>query len=126
MFVEQTAFGELTKRLQSCEDRLGVVTGRRVKMVEMAGSQLSLNLPNTNPWAGAECTRLDCHTCNQGGKNDRKEDCFRRNILYESRCGMCEDRNGGEEKRKRMKRTDTKIPGKNIYVGQTASLNEKT
>ena len=37
---------------------------------------------------------------------------------------MCEDRNRGEEKR--MRRTDTKILGKNIYVGQTASMYEKT
>ena len=35
------------KRLQKCEDMLGVVIGRRVKMVDMAESQLSQLLHNT-------------------------------------------------------------------------------
>ena len=125
MFVDQTPYGELTKRLQLCEDR--VITGRRVKMVEMGGSQLSQLLPNTNPWARAGYIRLDCHTCQQGGTQERKEDCFRRNILFECRCGRCEDRQGGEPKRKRQRKDDKKIEGKNIYVGETArSLYERT
>ena len=43
----------MAKRVQNCEDRLGMVTRRRIKVVEMAGSQLSHILPNTNPWAGS-------------------------------------------------------------------------
>ena len=34
MFLEHTPHGELTRRLQECEDRRGEVSGRRVKMVE--------------------------------------------------------------------------------------------
>ena len=67
LFVESTPFGILAKTMQECEDRLGMRTGRRVKVVEMAGSQLSQVLPNTNPWGGQGCSRQDCHTCNQGG-----------------------------------------------------------
>ena len=51
---------------------------------------------------------------------------MKRNILYESRCGTCEDKKGGECKIKRMKRNETKVKGKNIYVGETSrSLYER-
>ena len=75
-------------RLQKCEDRLGVITGRRLKMVEMGGSQLSQLFSNTDPWGGAGCDRDDCYTCKQGGE-EKREDCFKRNILYERRCSIC-------------------------------------
>ena len=46
--------------------------------------------------------------------------------MYESRCGTCEDRAGGEAKRKRMKISEDKIKGNNIYVGETSrSLYER-
>ena len=119
MFVDSTPFGDLTRRLQECEDKLGAITGRRVRMVEMSGNQLGQLLPNTNPWAGEKCGRDNCHPCNQGGDREKKEDCFRRNILYESRCGVCEDKNGGEKKAKRLKVGES-LPEKNVYVGETS------
>ena len=72
--------------------------------------------------------REDCHTCHQGGSTDKKEDCFRRNILYESRCGTCEDRElqrgQAEEGKSRKKRED--FTARNIYVGETSrSLYER-
>ena len=127
MFVENTPFGVLNKRLQECEDRLGQVTGRRVRMVETAGAQLSQILPNTNPWSGAKCAREDCHTCNQGGNSKRKEDCFKRNILYESRCGVCEDKVGGGGNKDKKRKFNEKLEDKNVYVGESSrSLYERT
>ena len=109
MFVENTPFGELARRLQECEDRLAEITGRRIKIVEMGGTKLGQALPNTNPWAGSGCSREDCHTCHQGGlgERDKKEDCFRRNILYESRCVKCSDEEelASGRKRKITRRT---------------------
>ena len=128
MFVENTPHGELCARMQRSEDRNGEITNRRVKMVEMAGTSLGQTFSNRNPWAGAGCSREDCHSCNQGGKQDKKEDCFRRNILYESRCGVCEDRRemaGDTNMGKKRKRMDLSEP--NIYVGETSrSLYERT
>ena len=120
MFVDNTPHGELCRRLQTCENRSATVTNRRVKMVEMGGSKLGQLLSNTNPWAGAGCDREDCHTCNQGG-SEKKEDCFRRNVLYESRCVECQEKEelekekaGGEgRKRKGGENFDEKC----IYVG---------
>ena len=128
MFVENTPHGELCARLQRGEDRIGKMSKRRVKMVEMAGVSLGQTFSNRNPWAGAGCTREDCHTCHQGGKQDKKEDCFRRNILYESRCGRCEDKRGSsgeDQSRKRKRKTDLEDP--HVYVGESSrSLYERT
>ena len=68
MFVDQTMGGTLAKRLQEAEDRMAKVSGYRIRMVESAGTQLRRLLPNTNPWSGADCGRVACYTCNQGGE----------------------------------------------------------
>ena len=112
MFVEQTAGGELAKRLQEAEDRLAGMTGYRVRMTETSGSKLCHLLPNTNPWSGRHCERSQCYTCNQGG--ERLEDCKRRNLLYESSCSKCQ---GEDDKQKRKGRG---LTGKAVYVGETA------
>ena len=123
--VENTPHGELARRVQRVEDRMSERSGRRSKVVEMGGTSLGQTFSNINPWAGAGCKRDDCHTCHQGGKNDKKEDCFKRNILYESRCGTFEDRNVINIKSKKRKNNDQ--GEKNIYVGESSrSLYERT
>ena len=87
MFVEQTVGGILAKRLQEVEDRLADMTGYRVRITEMSGSQLCRILPNTNPWGNQDCQRGDCFTCSQSGEN--LEDCKGRNLLYETMCELC-------------------------------------
>ena len=52
IFVEYIANGELAKRLQKVEDEMTKTTGFRIRVTEMAGSQLRRILPNTNPWQG--------------------------------------------------------------------------
>ena len=76
-------------------------------------------LPNTNPWRGAGYVCPDCHTSQQGGPSDKKEDRFKRNILYESRCATCSDRKELEnEGRKRKRFVD--YEEEDIYVGETS------
>ena len=114
------------------------VVNRRVKMVEMGGSQLGQLFSNTDPWSGAACEREDCYTCHQGVQ-DRKEDCFKRNILYKSRCEIClkeqerievEDKEAGEEQgaaNKKKRRGGTDFTEKGVYVGESSrSLYERT
>merc|ERR1711940_126175 len=57
MFVDNTAGGLLTKRLQAEEIKLGKMTGYRVRMAESAGMPLSRLLPSTNPWGNRDCER---------------------------------------------------------------------
>ena len=126
MFVDSTPHGVLCARLQSCEDRIGVVTDWRVKMVEMGGSQLSQQFSNTDPWSGAGCEREDCYTCHQGGE-EKKEDCFRRNILYESRCVACQEEQERELKSTKKKSRKIDSDEKGVYVGESSrSLYERT
>ena len=66
MFLDQTAGGGLAKKLHAVEDRQAKTSGYRIRMVEMSGTQLGRLLTNTNPWAGQECGRQNCDTCEQG------------------------------------------------------------
>ena len=122
------------KKLQNGEDRNAEVIGRRTKMVEMGGTKLGQLLSNSDPWSGGACERMDCYTCHQGG-SDRLEDCFRRNILYESRCVVCteeqerkaeeENERAGSSKSKAKKGVDYMEKG--VYVGESSrSLYERT
>ena len=75
------------------------------------------------------CERVDCHTCTQGGE-ERKEDCFKRNILYESRCIKCKEDQELEEQvlnghKKRKNAFNPKERG--VYVGESSrSIFERT
>ena len=64
-FVDNTAGGELAKRMQAAEDELGEATGYRIRNAESAGSALGVLLPSTNPWGPNDCERADCIICKQ-------------------------------------------------------------
>ena len=66
IFVEPTSNGELVKILQKVEDEMAKTTGFRIRVTEMAGSQLRRILPNTNQWHGRDCGRDRCVSCVQG------------------------------------------------------------
>jgi Uri superfamily endonuclease len=121
MFVDQTVGGVLAKRLQETEDRLADITGYRVRISETSGSQLCRLLPNTNPWSGQDCLRLDCYTCGQQG--EKFEDCKTRNVLYESVCVLC---NKEVLEKKNLSKWDEFRDMVGVYVGETArSLYER-
>jgi hypothetical protein len=126
MFVDNTVGGELAKRLRGEEDKLSVLTGFRVKIVESGGTQLKQMLSCVNPWSGVQCNRTDCQTCQQG--DEVVQDCFRRNILYESTCMTCEDRlkeqdNTGAKQNKGR----GKLEGHFVYVGESSrSIYERS
>jgi hypothetical protein len=118
VFVEHTVNGELAKRLQKAEDEMARMTGFRIRVTEMAGSQLRRILPNTNPWQGQDCLRQGCVPCGQGG--ERLEDCRRRNILYESSCMEC------NEKETLYKKGAKLSDCVGVYVGESGrSLHER-
>ena len=113
MFIDQTTEGRLAKKLQEVEDRLARASGYRIRMVELSGTQLQRLLPNTNPWSGHECGRVNCYTFDQGG--EVLDDCKRRNILYESRCVVC---NPEEDAKPEKVGELSKKEG--VYVGESA------
>ena len=116
IFLENTKDGLLAKRLQKVEERLAGTTRFRVRVTETAGMPLSRLLPSTNPWGPSDCGRLDCITCNQG--DEVKQDCKRRNILYESTCTVCRVDGGDKEEDKKMKIFQE--DGKGLYIGESS------
>ena len=93
IFVPHTQNSELAKELRKKEIELERITGDKVKVVEKAGRKLEDILANGDPWRGLDCGRENCFLCNTKhltGKN-KKQDCRKRNILYEIRCLSCED-----------------------------------
>ena len=82
----------------------------------MAGTPLNLILPSTNPWGHSECGRKERVQCSQ--KGDKMQNCRRRNIVYESRCELC-------QKDGKSSKNEEQTP-KVVYVGETArSLHER-
>ena len=113
MFVDQTPGGQLARNLQAVEDRLARASGYRIRMVELSGTPLQRLLPNTDPWAGQPCGRDGCYTCKQDG--ERKQNCKKRNILYESSCTLC---NPEDDAKKESVKDLNKKSG--VYVGESA------
>ena len=109
MFVYQTPFGELAKRLQKVENDIAKVSGKRVKIVERSGTMVMRLLHKSNPWAGGNCGRDKCLSCLNGPEN---QDCFIKNIVYEIKCLDCESTNQSGQST-----NQNKIP---IYLGESS------
>ena len=119
LFVEQMRDGRLAKDIREVLKRLEVILGFKVKVVERAGTSLKNLLPNTNPWAGAHCSRTECITCNQGA--EELQNCTKRNLVYENVCLEC---NPEAWKKGELKTINKDIPS--VYVGETArSVQER-
>ena len=50
----------------------------------------------TNPWAGSDCKRDDCLICQtrEEAGEGKGMTCWKRNILYETWCETCKERDG--------------------------------
>ena len=87
LFCEYSNGGSLQSTLREVVDRLAPMVGFYTRVTERGGTKLGSLLSNKNLWSGGECGRMECRVCEQPG--DRKEDCIRRNIVYESECTEC-------------------------------------
>ena len=108
MFVEQTRGGTLALALRQKMETLAPMLGYRFRIVEKAGT------------CSPTCGRNKCHHCSQ--KSDKVEPCSAGNVLYESRCTLC---NGMEKGKESTTIKDSReLPS--IYVGETSrSLMER-
>ena len=116
LFVDNTANGELARRLTEAEKKLGEDTKYRVRIAESAGDALGVLLPSTNPWGPMDCGRKDCVPCGQ--EDERRLDCRRRNILYENVCQLRHQEDGKEKKDRKDER--------GVYIGESSrSMHER-
>ena len=98
IFVPYTPNSELAKELRKVEENMLALSGMRLKIVEKAGIQLKNILVKTNPWAGMDCQREGCLPCStraETGEGKGKA-CYKRNVIYETWCGSCKDRDEEE------------------------------
>ena len=127
MFVPFTAGSKLAKSLRDAEEKLGSITGYRLKIVEKAGDKLVDLLTKSNPWQGMDCGRDACLLCKTKLKTERNltQDCHTRNLVYETWCMTCLKKDEEEVERKyegdarKMKEMKGKIM-MHLYVGETS------
>jgi hypothetical protein len=127
MFVPFTAGSKLAKDLRDAEEKLGSMTGYRLKLVEKAGDKLEDLLTKSNPWQGLDCGRKGCLLCQTKQKTERNltQDCHTRNLVYESWCMSClrkeedeiEKMHEGDQRKIRESKEKIK---KHLYVGETS------
>ena len=94
MFVPYTPHSSLALELRDLEYGLEKIMGYRLKIVERSGDKLLNLLTSSNPWRGKICDRPNCMLCEtktRTGKN-LKQDCSKRNLVYETKCQTCEGR----------------------------------
>ena len=118
--VEQTRGGALASAMRKKMENLAPMLGFRFRVMESAGTTLADLLSNKNLWQGEACGRKHCHPCQQ--KSEKREDCAKENVLYESRCTQC----NGMEKGKEETTIKDNRSSPSIYVGETSrSLMER-
>ena len=104
-------------------DRLSGMLGFTMRVTERGGTPLGSLLSNKNLWSGLDCDRVDCKTCCQPG--EKRENCKRRNVVYESECRRCNVPGGWKTRDKGGLEDKREVPS--IYVGETCrSLHERS
>ena len=94
LFVPYTVGSILAKKMRDAENTMQEMTGYRLKIVERAGTKLEDVLTKADPWQGQECGREKCLlslTKQRTGKQST-QDCTRRNLVYESWCITCQEK----------------------------------
>lgn len=127
MFIPYTTGSKLAKSLREAEEKLGSLTGYRLKVVEKAGDKLEDLLTKSNPWQGMDCGRQNCLLCETKLKTDKNlsQDCHTRNLVYETWCMTCLRRDEEDAERRgegdagRVRELKRKIR-KHLYIGETS------
>ena len=100
-------------------------------MVEKAGVKVSSMLTDSDPWSGQNCSRESCWLCETKlitGKNTN-QDCTRRNLVYETYCMSCEEKDGkaaeqGEKEEGRKEQTEREGGGEVPTQAESALKKE--
>ena len=110
LFVPFTPHGELARRLTEAEKEMEKQTGIRVKIVEKAGTKLIDMLHKADPWQGKDCGRELCLLCSTKMETEKgmEQDCTRRNIIYETWCRSCEEKEKERILEKKMEKEKEK------------------
>ena len=119
VFVPSTKGSLLIKSLKEEEDKMAEMTGFRVKYQE-AGGNVLINSFDKDLGKGLHCGRTPCDS------SDKRENCRSRNIVYESKCRVCNPVSSQAEEADNQSSKNSS-PREGIYVGETSrSLHERS
>jgi hypothetical protein len=123
VFVPSTRGSTLIRSLREEEDKMAEITGFRVKYQEAGGSILA-NAFNKNLGIGQHCGREECPPCR---KPEGRENCKARNIVYESKCKVCNPTSSlAEDGHDDQPSGRVQTSREGIYVGESSrSLHER-
>ena len=96
LFVQHTPRSELAKRIRNKLENLEKVCSLKFKVVEKTGSKIEEILHKSDSWSNRDCGRQDCLLCQSATEEERKGLCKRRNVVYETYCITCSEK---EEKK---------------------------
>ena len=122
VFVPSTKGSTLLMSMREDEDKMADMTGFRVKYQEAGGSVLT-NIFNKDLARGQHCGRTSCPPCDQ---SEKRENCRSKNIVYESKCKICNPTPSREEDDDHPSGRDNSTPREGIYIGESSrSLHER-
>ena len=104
LFIQHTEKSELAKRLREKLETLEKVGRMKFKIVEKTGNKLEDLLHRSNAWGDSDCNREDCIMCRTAGDCEKKGQCKKRNVIYETFCLKCE-----EEKEREKENEDIRL-----------------
>ena len=116
IFVPSTKGSAFIKSLKEDEDKMAEITGFRVKYQE-AGGDILTNFFSKNLASGKHCGRPECPPCM---KQDGRVNCKARNIVYESKCLVCNPQTSRQEDEDEDNQPSGTIdsPREGIYIGE--------
>ena len=91
IFVQHTEKSELAKRMREKFRTLEKVGDLKLKIVKRTGTKLEDLLHKSNPWSDKDCGREDCLLCESATEEEKKGQCMKRNVVYETYCIECQE-----------------------------------
>ena len=100
LFIQHTPRSELAKRIREKLANLEKVGNLKFKVVEKTGRKIEEILHKSDSWSDRDCGRIDCLLCNSAGEGERRGMCKCQNVVYETFCLTCyeKEERGKEEK----------------------------
>ena len=123
IFVPSTKGSLLLKSLRDDEEQMSELSGFKIKYQEAGGSVLT-NAFDKNLGRGQHCGRNNCPPCQN---NEKKGICKARNIVYESKCKICNPSSPVEGKHRDIQPPGSKPSARiGVYIGESSrSLHER-
>ena len=119
IFVAHTEKSEMVKRMREKLSTLEKIGNLKFKLVEKTGNKLENILHKSNAWGDEDCCRNDCIMCGSAGENEKKGQCKKRNVVYETYCLLCEEKERNVEKEKKLYSEIINSQEKNVEKGES-------